>query len=108
MMAQYRKSPYYYITYEYTDHIKDSVHVKRSIKPSDLIIKTDQKTDKVTANVIEVIENSARTKHSQFELKVESDQTIVSDLDQDVIKLACLDRHHKSGDISLAFAHGFQ
>src|SRR5690625_6837878 len=79
MMAQYRKSPYYYITYEYTDHIKDSVHVKRSIKPSDLIIKTDQKTDKVTANVIEVIENSARTKHSQFELKVESDQTIVSD-----------------------------
>ena len=95
-------------TYEYPDHVKDSVHVKRAIKPSDLIIKTDQKTDKVTANVIEVIENSARTKHTQFELKVESDQTIVSDLDQDVIKLACLDRHHKSGDISLAFAHGFQ
>src|SRR5699024_4006523 len=61
-----------------------------------------------TANVIEVIENSARTKRTQFELVVEADQTIVADLDQDVIKLACLDRHHKSGDISVAFAHGFK
>ena len=95
-------------TYEYPAHVKDSVHVKRAIEASDFIIKTDATTDRVTANVIEVIENSARTKRTQFELKVESDQTIVTDLDQDVIKLACLDRHHKSGDISVAFAHGFK
>ena len=95
-------------TYEYPAHVKDSVHVKRAVEASDFIIKTDATTDRVTANVIEVIENSARTKRTQFELKVESDQTIVTDLDQDVIKLACLDRHHKSGDISVAFAHGFK
>ena len=95
-------------TYEYPDHVKDSVHVKRAIKPSDFIVKAKSSTDRVTANVIEVIENSARTKRTQFELVVEADQTIVSDLDQDVIKLACLDRHHKSGDISVAFAHGFK
>ena len=95
-------------TYEYPDHIKDSVHVKRAIKPSDFIVKTEAETDKVTANVIEVIENSARTKRTQFKLAVEADQTIIADLDQDVIKLACLDRHHQSGDISVAFAHGFR
>lgn len=95
-------------TYEYPAHVKDSVHVKRAVEASDFIIKTDATTDRVTANVIEVIENSARTKRTQFELKVESDQTIVTDIDQDVIKLACLDRHHKSGDISVAFAHGFK
>lgn len=94
-------------TYEYPDHVKDSVHVKRAVKASDFVVKTDAKTKQVTANVIEVIENSARTKRTQFELAVGSDQTIDSDLEQDVIKLACLDRHHKSGDISVAFAHGF-
>lgn len=95
-------------TYEYPAHVKDSVHVKRAVEASDFIIKTDATTDRVTANVIEVIENSARTKRTQLKLKVESDQTVVTDLDQDVIKLACLDRHHKSGDISVAFAHGFK
>lgn len=95
-------------TYQYPDHIKQSVYVKREIRSSDFTIKTDRRADCVTVNVIQVIENSARTNRIQADLAVRSDQTIVADLDQDVIKLACLDRHHQSGDISLAFANGFQ
>lgn len=95
-------------SYQYPDYIKQSIHVKRKINASDFIVKTSEKTEFVTANVIQVIENSARTKRTQVNLAVGSDQTIAADLEQDVIKLACLDRHHQSGDISVAFANGFK
>src|SRR5699024_9862115 len=95
-------------SYQYPDHIKQSINVERRIEPNDFVIKVEGEADQVTANVIQVIENSARTKRIQVDLAVTSDQTVLGDLEQDVIKLACLDRHHKSGDISIAFANGFQ
>lgn len=95
-------------SYHYPDHVKQSVHVKRDIQANDFIVKAETKTEHVTTNVLQVIENSARTKRIQVDLPVAPDQTISVDLDQDVLKLACLDRHHQSGDISVAFVNGFQ
>ncbi|WP_440897810.1 adenine deaminase [Amphibacillus sp. Q70] len=95
-------------SYHYPAYVKQSIHVKREIQANDFIIKAEPKADHVTANVLQVIENSARTKRIQAKLAVTPDQTISVDLDQDILKLACLDRHHQSGDISVAFANGFQ
>ncbi|SDC08449.1 Adenine deaminase [Pelagirhabdus alkalitolerans] len=94
-------------SYNYPDHIKQSVHVKRTVDQSDFVVKADQIKETASVNVIKIIENSARTEREQFKLTVDDEGDIQSDLNQDVIKLACLDRHHQSGDISVGFAHGF-
>ncbi|WP_017471135.1 adenine deaminase [Amphibacillus jilinensis] len=94
-------------TYTYPDKIKNSVHVQRPVMTSDLIIKTSGDKQTVMTNVIKIIENSARTERTQFKLTANQTGEVHSDLTQDVVKLACLDRHHQSGDISVAFAHGF-
>ncbi|MBM7540910.1 adenine deaminase [Amphibacillus cookii] len=94
-------------SYTYPAKIKNSVHVQRPVTKSDLVVKTSGSKETVTTNVIKIIENSARTERTQFKLTANQTGEVHSDLTQDVVKLACLDRHHQSGDISVAFAHGF-
>lgn len=62
---------------------------------------------KVTVNVIEVLENNARTAKAKAELTVRN-SIIQSNIKEDIIHLACIDRHHRSGQISNAFVKGFQ
>lgn len=94
--------------FDYPPHIKQSVHVKRKVEEADFAVQAKQNHDVATANVIKVIENSARTELVTFELPVTESGEVTVDLNQDVIKLACIDRHHQSGDISVGFAHGFE
>ncbi|MFB1049744.1 adenine deaminase [Paraliobacillus sp. JSM ZJ581] len=93
--------------YTYPNHIKQSIHVKNKLVPDDFNVKVDTTSEQVVVNGIKVIENSARTEKMEAVLDVQ-DQLVISDLAQDVIKLACIDRHHQSGDISVAFVNGFQ
>ncbi|WP_067839350.1 adenine deaminase [Amphibacillus sediminis] len=95
-------------SYHYPKQIKQSIHVKRALRASDFIVKAPVIDQQVTVNAIKVIENSARTMKAEFQLQANQEGIIQSDLSQDVVKLACIDRHHQSGDRSLAFAHGFQ
>lgn len=57
-------------------------------------------------NVVRVIENSARTAKMTAVLAVEQG-VIQPDLGQDVVQLACIERHGATGQISLGFASGF-
>ncbi|WP_138495603.1 adenine deaminase [Paenibacillus pinistramenti] len=57
--------------------------------------------------VIRIIENSARTAGGTAELPVK-DGIIQPDVEQDVLLLACIERHKGTGGLSLAFASGFQ
>ncbi|CQR46059.1 Adenine deaminase [Paraliobacillus sp. PM-2] len=93
--------------YTYTEQIKQSIHVKNKLVPDDFNVKADTTANQVVINGIKVIENSARTEKMEAVLKVK-DQLVMADLSQDVVKLACIDRHHQSGDISVSFANGFQ
>lgn len=93
--------------YTYPAHMKQSVHVKNKLVPADFNVKVNTPAEQVVVNTIKVIENSARTEKMETKLRVEN-QFVLPDLTQDVIKLACIDRHHQSGDISVAFVHGFQ
>ena len=94
-------------TFDYPEHVKNSIHVKAPLKKHDFSVLTNMSKETVKANVIEVIENNARTKRIDSTLPVTNGEVQV-DLEQDVIKLACIDRHHQSGDISLGFVKGFQ
>ncbi len=94
-------------TFTYPHHILNSVKVGREILPEDFLLKSQSVNNSTTVNVIKVIENSARTEKMQINLPIEN-EIIQTDLKNDIIRLACIDRHHQSGQISLGFAHGFQ
>lgn len=91
--------------YEYPDQVKDTVKLHRELKPDDFTIATEQQ-DKVAINGISIIENSARTAKMTATLPIK-DNRIQIDLEQDIIQLACIERHKGTGQISLGFAQGF-
>lgn len=91
--------------YPYPEKAKNTVRLKRKLEAADFLMKTN-KPEKVNINGIRVIENSARTEKMSAALSVK-DGIVQPSVDEDIISLACVDRHHASGQISLAFVQGF-
>ena len=95
-----------FLTYAYPEEARKSVHLVRPLIPSDFQLHSQGKGTETNVHVIEVIENSAPTVKGTAHLQV-ADGIIQPDPARDIIMLACIDRHRRSGDISLAFVHGF-
>jgi adenine deaminase len=62
--------------------------------------------EKITANVIGVIENQATTRHLKVELPLVAGE-IRPDLSQDIAKVALVERHKGTGDIQVGLVKGF-
>ncbi len=58
------------------------------------------------AHVIGIIENQAPTRHLKIQLPVVNGE-VCADLENDIAKLALIDRHHGTGDVQVALVHGF-
>ncbi|SFM19841.1 Adenine deaminase [Gracilibacillus orientalis] len=91
--------------YKYPEHARDTVKLQRALQPDDFNISTEQK-GQVEINGIRIMENNARTAKMTATLPV-TDHLINTDLEQDIVQLACVERHNGTGQISLAFAQGF-
>jgi adenine deaminase len=61
---------------------------------------------RVTANVIQVIENQAPTRHMRFEVPLVEGEVQVS-LEHDLAKLALVERHQGTGRIQVGLVQGF-
>ncbi|MBP1967015.1 adenine deaminase [Paenibacillus aceris] len=94
-------------TFVYPAHIRSSMNVKRELTVEDFQLASRGKEEKTSVNVIQVIENSARTAKMTATLSVEQG-IIQPDTEQDIVRLACIERHRGTGEISLGFTHGFQ
>lgn len=94
-------------TFIYPEHIRNSIHLKAALTATDFQLRSKGSSEETKVNVINVIENSARTEKMTATLAVK-DGIIQPDLKQDVLQLACIERHHQTGQISLGFAHGFK
>ncbi|WP_233713479.1 adenine deaminase [Lederbergia citri] len=93
-------------TFIYPEHVRNSINLKSELNPNDFLLKS--KTEGTTeVNVIKIIENSARTEKMTSNLQV-VDGVIQPHVEKDILQLACIERHHATGQISLGFAHGFQ
>jgi adenine deaminase len=91
----------------YPEHIRNSMNVKRKLTSEDFKLASRSNRDRTQVNAINIIENSARTEKMTAMLSVEQG-IILPDIEQDIIRLACIDRHHGTGQISLGFTHGFR
>uniref|UniRef100_UPI003F55E02F adenine deaminase n=1 Tax=Terribacillus aidingensis TaxID=586416 RepID=UPI003F55E02F len=94
-------------TYTYPDAVRSSVHLAREMKADDFLHHTDRSDGDVKVNVVRAIEGSARTEKMTAILQVQ-DGAVQIDKEQDIIHLACIERHKGTGQISNVFVHGFQ
>jgi adenine deaminase len=90
---------------EYPNWVKQSVNIKTPISPDVFQIKTTKEVS-TQVNVIGVIENQAPTKHLKKVLPI-IDGLLTLDPNQDVAKIAVVERHTKSGLVSNGFVSGF-
>lgn len=92
-------------SYTYPEKALHSMHIRDKITPSSFRIETD-KEGTVETRVIEIIPSRVGTKERQVNLKVNQGQ-VESDIQQDVLKMAVFERHHKTGTIGYGFVKGF-
>lgn len=90
---------------DYPDWLAHSVHLPRLLQKKDFCIPAKRES-KVTANIIEVIENQAPTRHLHLPIQVQNGE-IKADIQQDIAKLALLERHKGTGRIQMGLVKGF-
>jgi adenine deaminase len=98
--------------YSYPESAKNSVKLARKINRDDFVIHlptsnlTSLVDSKFRANVIGIIENQAPTRHLQLDVTIHQGR-IDADINQDLAKVAVIERHHGSGRIQLGLVSGF-
>ena len=83
----------------------DSVHLSRPLVEQDFFVPSGGNPTTL-ANVIGVVENQAPTRWLKRSLPVRASGAQI-DPQQDVAKVAVIDRHHRSGRMQTAFVSGF-
>ena len=89
---------------EYPDWARNSVHLKQPLTAEDFRLSSE--SEKVTANVIGIIENQAPTRHMHMRLEVK-DGEVRPDLEWDIAKVALIERHEGTGKVQVGLVHGF-
>ena len=91
----------------YPDFAKNTCHLKKPLSADDFIIEAPAgKEQDVLTRVIEIIEARVGTYARERVMPIKSGQVLV-DITQDIIKLAVVERHKKTGTMGKAFVQGF-
>lgn len=91
----------------YPDWAVHSVHLKRPLSAADFRLPLPPGSNGlVRAHVIGVIENQAPTRHLHFELRA-TDGLIQADFGRDLAKVALVERHRATGEVTVGLVHGF-
>ncbi len=97
-------------TYSYPDFAKGTVKLGRKLEAKDFEAAAPQANGQgpatVTARVIGVIENQAPTQALERQLPV-AGGIIGADLSQDVARIALVERHEATGEVTNGFVSGF-
>ena len=89
----------------FTTPSMNSINLPRDMKPSDFIIRTDSKTSHVKVRIIDMVTDLV-TAELTMQWPVINGR-INSDVDQDVIKVAAIDRTHNPGNIYVGLIKGY-
>jgi adenine deaminase len=90
----------------YPEFVRNSVRLKRWLKPEDFVIRAPFKKEKVKVRVIGVVEGKVVTKQKESFLVVRAGKVQPS-ARLDVAKVAVVERHKGTGNVSLGFVGGF-
>ncbi len=90
----------------YPKFVKNSVRLKKKITPSNFVVKSALALGLVKVRVIGVIEGEIVTEHKILSLQVKNGE-VMPDLARDVVRVAVVERHRRTGNIGLGFVRGF-
>lgn len=93
-------------SFPYPDSSKNTVNMKRDLKPSDFIIKAPGKSGRLKANVIGVVENQAPTRALVRSVPVKNGIATM-DRANDICQIALVERHRAKGTVINGFVSGF-
>ena len=89
---------------KWPDRVRRTVHVRKKLEAIDFEIHAPKDCNRVTANVIGVVENQAPTKALKRDLPVLND---IVEADEDTCQVALVERHNATGGVTNAFITGF-
>ena len=92
---------------KYPEWIKNTVILKEPIDATSFAIKSLSKDAKTKANIIELIDRQIINTRIVRELPVENGE-IQMDVEQDILKLAVVERYGKTGGVGVGFVKGFE
>ena len=93
---------------KYPKWVTKSMHLKRTLKAEDFALRTRAVNgSEVEAHVIGVIENQAPTRHLRMKVKAE-DGEVKADLKRDIAKIALVERHRATGQVTIGLVNGFE
>lgn len=91
--------------FTYPAEVRQSVKLGRVLTADDFKVAANG-DGPVQVNVIGVIENQAPTRHLKLTLTA-ADGQVAADPEQDVAKVALIERHKGTGEVQVGFVHGF-
>lgn len=91
--------------YKYPQWAVQSIHLGHPLQMDDFRLVTPG-DGSYTANVIGIIENQAPTRHLQFQVSSSSGE-ILTDMEQDIAKVAVIERHKGTGGVQVGLVNGF-
>jgi adenine deaminase len=92
-------------SFKYPDWAVNSVHLGHPLEADDFRLNAP-KDGSNTAHVIGIIENQAPTKHMKLTVNTKSGQVLI-DTEQDIAKIAVVERHKGTGGMQVGLVHGF-
>ncbi len=91
--------------FSYPAEVKSSIVLGRKLEAEDFRVVSPQ-DGKVTVNVIGVVENQAPTRHITLEVEAANGEIPV-DIENDIAKVALVERHRGTGDVQVGLVQGF-
>jgi adenine deaminase len=92
--------------FRYPISARQSVRLPRSLVPEDFEIRAPGGVDNVRVRVIEICEGQVVTKHLSMERPAETG-LVKASVNDDLAKVASVERHRATGQIGLGFVKGF-
>lgn len=93
---------------KYPDWIKNTVKLKKEISPNSFVIThTDSKKNQCQARIIKLIKNQIINTEINSTLTV-NNNIVQNDLQNDILKIAVVERYGKNGNIGIGFVNGFE
>jgi adenine deaminase len=93
-------------SYPYPEWATESVKLARPLSASDFVLPVETTGTQVTASVIGVVENQAPTRHLRLPVNLHDGQ-VSMDLENDILKIALIERHRATGEVTVGLVNGF-
>ncbi len=93
-------------SYVYPDFAKATINMKKKPVAKDFTVKAGPGPKEVKVNIIRVKDGEITTDMDVLNLKVKAGE-VTPDVSKDVIRVAVVERHRRTGNIGLGFVKGF-